>query len=218
MSWLALDTATDRVSVAIGSMADSVEEAHLDGARRHASAVIPMIERLLAGRGLAIGDLGGVIVADGPGSFTGLRVGASIAKAFADTRGLPVLTTPSLMGRARAAARGRDATVLVTSNALRGDVYAAVYRFTARAVQTLHAPRVVGLDGVAQLTPDDAVLAGEIATDARELIALTALTGGTTPVTDVQAWEPVYGRPAEAQAQWERTHGRSLSGAPGLAG
>ena len=217
MSWLALDTATDRVSVAIGRTSDSAE-AHLDGARRHASAVIPMIEGLLAGLDLAIGDLRGVIVADGPGSFTGLRVGASIAKAFADTRGWPVLTAPSLMGRARAAVRGRDGTVLVTSNALRGDVYAAVYRFAAGAVETLHAPRVVGLDAVMQLAPHDAVHAGAVAADARELIALAVLAGGATPVTDVQAWEPVYGRPAEAQAQWERTHGRSLSSAPGLAG
>ena len=66
--------------------------------------------------------------------------------------------------------------------------------------------------------PPDAIDASPMPADARELIALTALAGGSVPVNDVLGWEPVYGRPAEAQAQWERSHGRPLSSAPGLAG
>ena len=124
MSWLAIDTATERVSVAIGRTAATAHEEHLDGARRHAAAVLPIVARLLDLGGLTLGDLRGIVVADGPGSFTGLRVGASIAKALADTRGLPVLTTASLMGRAHAAAGGQERPVVVTSNALRGELCA----------------------------------------------------------------------------------------------
>lgn len=217
MSWLAIDTATERVSVAIGRTAATAHEEHLDGARRHAAAVLPIVARLLDLGGLTLGDLRGIVVADGPGSFTGLRVGASIAKALADTRGLPVLTTASLMGRAHAAAGGQERPVVVTSNALRGELYAAVYCFVGNAVETMLAPRVLPEGQLSEVVPADAIDAADIRADARRLIALTALAGGSVPVTDVRGWEPVYGRPAEAQAQWERTHGRTLSSAPGLA-
>jgi tRNA threonylcarbamoyladenosine biosynthesis protein TsaB len=217
VSWLAIDTATDRVSVAIGQTQDRAHEEHLDGARRHAAAVLPIVERLLRFGSLTLDDLRGIVVADGPGSFTGLRVGASIAKALADTRGLPVLTTPSLMGRAHAASGGRELPVVVTSNALRGELYAAVYRFVGHAVETILPPRVLPEGRLAEVVPAGSIHAADIQADARRLIALTALAGGSVPVTDVRGWEPVYGRPAEAQAQWERTHGRTLSSAPGLA-
>jgi tRNA threonylcarbamoyladenosine biosynthesis protein TsaB len=216
MTWLALDTATDRASVAIGRSFESAREEHLDGARRHATAVLPIIDRLLAAMALSLADIRGIIVADGPGSFTGLRVGASIAKALADTRGLPVLTTPSLMARALAAST-TDVPVVVTSNALRGDVYVAVYRFGTR-VDTLVAPTVLPEARLGEVAPAGSIDASGVPADARQLIALTALAGGSMPVDDVRGWEPVYGRPAEAQAQWERSHGRPLSSAPGLAG
>jgi tRNA threonylcarbamoyladenosine biosynthesis protein TsaB len=216
MTWLALDTATDRASVAIGRSFESAREEHLDGARRHATAVLPIIDRLLAAMALSLAEIRGIIVADGPGSFTGLRVGASIAKALADTRGLPVLTTPSLMARALAAST-TDVPVVVTSNALRGDLYVAVYRFGIR-VDTLVAPTVLPEARLGEVAPAGSIDASGMPADARQLIALTALAGGSMPVDDVRGWEPVYGRPAEAQAQWERSHGRPLSSAPGLAG
>lgn len=218
MTLLAIDTATDRASVALGRSAHDALEQNLDGARRHAAALLPMIARLLAEAGLGLDGVRGIVLADGPGSFTGLRVGATVAKALSLTRRLPVLAAPSLMARALAAAAGSDVPVLVTSEALRGDAYAAVYRFSAQGVETLVVPGVhprAALDGLA---PPGAITAHAEPARASALIALAALKGGAVPVTDIAGWEPVYGRPAEAQAQWERTHGRPLSGAAGLAG
>ena len=217
MTWLALETATDRASVAIGRSAASAHEEYLDGARRHAAAILPMIERLLGRLELSLGELRSVVIADGPGSFTGLRVGATVAKALAATRGLPVFAASSLMGRAHAAAAGREEPVLVTSDALRGDAYAAVYRFGNGQVETIAAPAVISREQLSALAPAGAIVADAVPASARELIALTALPGGAVPIMDLDAWEPVYGRPAEAQAQWERTHGRPLSSAHGLA-
>ena len=214
---LAIDTATDRASVALGrTMQDALEE-NLDGARRHAAALLPMIARLLARADLGLDAVRGIVLADGPGSFTGLRVGATVAKALSLTRGLPVLAAPSLMARALVASAGSGVPVLVTSDALRGDAYAAVYRFTGQAVEALAAPGVRARSEVAMLAPGAIEAHGQPA-QASALIALAVLRGGAAPVADVAGWEPVYGRPAEAQAQWERTHGRPLSGAAGLAG
>jgi len=218
MTLLAIDTATDRASVALGRTGADALEASLDGARRHAAALLPMIARLLAQAEIGLDDVRGIVLADGPGSFTGLRVGATVAKALSLTRNLPVLTAPSLMARALAAGAASPAPVLVTSDALRGEAYAAVYRFTADAVETLVAPTVCVRTALPSLAPAGAVQAHGEPARAAALITLAALRGGALPVADVAAWEPAYGRPAEAQAQWERTHGRPLSGAAGLAG
>ena len=79
---LAIETATDRASVALGLPgADPLEE-NVAGARRHAAALLPMIQSLLRRAGASLDDVTGMVLSDGPGSFTGLRVGASVAKAL----------------------------------------------------------------------------------------------------------------------------------------
>lgn len=230
MIWLALDTATDRASVAVGTAA-RMHTATLHGARRHAAALPGLIEQALSAAGLELEDPGGVIVADGPGSFTGLRVGASVAKALVRARSLPLWTAPSLMARACGAAPHDGRLVVVLADALRGDVYAAAYRFTPDAVDTVFRPAVLRPDQVrvrcgapdllvsaaapaaAALVQDGTVpvVEGEAAApDAAALIVLRDLAGGAEAVPDVAGWEPEYGRPAEAQARWEETHGRPL--------
>jgi tRNA threonylcarbamoyladenosine biosynthesis protein TsaB len=228
--WLAIDTATDRASVALGtSAADAIEE-EVSGARRHAAALVPMVSRLLERAGAGLDALTGLAVADGPGSFTGLRVGAAMAKALASARGLPVWTAPSLMVRAAGVA-GPDATVLAVADALRGDVYAGVYRFHPGWVETVVAAAVHRPEDLLARSPIPDVLVGEGpdpivrgleawagrvmirppegAPHARSLIALTALAGGAGKVA-AERWQPEYGRPAEAQARWETAHGRPL--------
>jgi tRNA threonylcarbamoyladenosine biosynthesis protein TsaB len=228
--WLAVDTATDRASVALGpAAADAVEE-EVAGARRHAAALVPMVDRLLHRRGITLDALTGLAVSDGPGSFTGLRVGAAMVKALAAARGLPVRTAPSLMVRAAGVARP-GATVLAVADALRGDVYAGLYRFHPGWVETVVAVGVQRPELLAERAPIPDLLVGEVpppiasgfeawagrtmirppegAPHARMLIALCALAGGAGRVA-ADSWEPEYGRPAEAQARWETAHGRPL--------
>ena len=218
MNWLALDTATARASVAAGSSAADAAEESLDGARQHARALLPMVTRVLARRGLSLAELDGVIVADGPGSFTGLRVAAAFAKALLDTRPLVLRTAPSLLVRAVAAAAPGE-TVMTTADALRGEHYAAIYRFPAGRVETLAAPRVVHAAALAELAASfGARVAADAPPGAAWLLELLGREGGTSEVGNVQSWEPVYGRPAEAQAKWEREHGRVLPDPAGAAG
>ncbi len=229
--WLAIDTATDRASVALGTDEGNAAEAEISGSRRHASTLVPMIQQLLGRVGVGLDAVRGVVLSDGPGSFTGLRVGASVAKALVQTRGLELWTAPSLMVRAAGVAE-EGALVLAVADALRGDVYAAVYRFTSSAVETVLAPTVRRPEVLAAETPRPDLVVGDApaasveslerwagraiirppagAPHARWLIALTARTGGARPIEAVTNWEPVYGRPAEAQVRWEITHGRPL--------
>src|SRR4051812_25931985 len=120
--WLAMGTATDPASVAIGALGAEPLGEDISGARRHAASLLPAIQSLLRRAGVSLDHLEGIVLSDGPGSFTGLRVGASVAKALVHARGLPLWIAPSLLVRAAGLAETKG-VVLAVANALRGDVY-----------------------------------------------------------------------------------------------
>jgi tRNA threonylcarbamoyladenosine biosynthesis protein TsaB len=239
--WLALDTATERASVAIGKpgAGSSAVEDNLVGARRHAAGLLPMVQDLLRRTASTLDDLVGILLSDGPGSFTGLRVGASVAKALVHARQLPLWTAPSLLVRAAGVAQP-DALVLSVANALRGEVYAAAYRFESDGIRTELIPSVRRPESImaTDIRPDIVVgdAPAEVLTQlehwvgtpvirppegsprAARLLDLIGRPGGARPVDAVREWEPVYGRPAEAQARWESAHGRPLPDSVGSPG
>ena len=190
-------------------------ERHVDGPRQHARALFTLLDDVLGAMDAAKDDVQSLILADGPGGFTGLRVGAAVAKALHDASAIPVYTAPSLLGCALSARTA--GTVLVTSEALRGDVFAAVYRFGEGSVECLKPPAVMAREEALELAPAAAAL-HDVPVDAGRLLELRGLQGGLVRVENVASWTPVYGRPAEAQARWEREHGRPLTHSPGLAG
>jgi tRNA threonylcarbamoyladenosine biosynthesis protein TsaB len=239
--WLALDTATDRASVALGepgSGARALEE-NLTGARRHAAELLPVIERLLARGGTSLDQLRGIVVSDGPGSFTGLRVGASVAKALVHARRLPLWMAPSLLVRAAGVAQANE-SVLAVANALRGELYAAIYHFGGDRITAELEPSVSHPEelvsgrhkpGIAVGEAPPAALAileawlqkpvigpPEGSPHASRMLDLIDTPGGARIIERVQEWEPVYGRPAEAQARWEKVHGRPLPDSIGSTG
>jgi tRNA threonylcarbamoyladenosine biosynthesis protein TsaB len=237
--WLALDTATDRASVALGAIGAVSLEENISGARRHAASLLPAVQALLGRAGSSLDELEGIAVSDGPGSFTGLRIGASVAKALVHARGVPLWTAPSLMVRAAGVARG-DGVVLSIANALRGEVYAGAYRFLPNRVVTELAPSVRRPAELIRSGLEPALVVGEAPAEilaaleswrgqpvigppegsprAAELLNLIRLPGAASQVEAAADWEPVYGRPAEAQARWEMAHGRPLPDSVGSRG
>jgi tRNA threonylcarbamoyladenosine biosynthesis protein TsaB len=238
MITLAFDTASDRCTVA-ASDGSTVAHRHIDGARRHASAILSLLDEALTEVGATPRDVTLLLTGDGPGSFTGLRVASTVAKALAWGRRIEWRTAPSLLIRAAAHSSAGGTTVLAFSDALRGEVYAGCWRIGSDGVVAVGpAPRAVAPEQLTTLfgrvelvvgaAPAPVVAAIEAATgcvvvggiealpDARTLLALAEIDGGTILVPDPASWEPVYGRPAEAQAVWERTHGRPLPSPPGL--
>lgn len=197
--YLAVDAATARASIAVGEPGGRILE-RVVGERRDLSRGIERVTaELLEAAGARAGDLAGVLVADGPGSFTGLRIGTAFGKGVCRALGIPLLVAPSMLGAARSALEGAG-TVLVRYDALRGELYQAVYAFapdgTASVVQ---APMLVGAgEGSA---PPGATLATERNASAAALIRLVGVAGGPEPAREASGWEPAYGRPAEAEVR-----------------
>jgi tRNA threonylcarbamoyladenosine biosynthesis protein TsaB len=232
--WLAIDTATAVASVAVGTppLADSITV--LGGPRAQAAQIIDLVDRALAPLEARPGDLAGILIADGPGSFTGLRIGWAAAKGLAQERGLPLVAAPSLL----AAAAGATAVlgpvpVAACFDALRGQVFAAVYVVHPTRVETLVPPvactpeelvarsplrpRVAVGDGATRYaaemerwTGTPALPTASLQPSAVSLLALHGVADAERLLADPLAAEPDYGRPAEAQARWEARHGRPL--------
>ncbi|HEY4321828.1 MAG TPA: tRNA (adenosine(37)-N6)-threonylcarbamoyltransferase complex dimerization subunit type 1 TsaB [Gemmatimonadales bacterium] len=239
MITVAIDSATDRCTVAA---TDGERTAHcmVDGARQHARAVLGLLASVLDELDVEPTDVARLVTADGPGSFTGLRVTAAVAKALSWRRNVAWSVAPSLLARAwPQMVLAPGGTVVALSDALRGELYAGAWRIMAGTIERVGpTPRamvpsglsqfgsvamVIGsvpatlADGVALATGCVAVTGEAALPDARSLLALADVPGGVVLVADSATWEPDYGRPAEAQAVWERTFGVALPIAPGIA-
>jgi tRNA threonylcarbamoyladenosine biosynthesis protein TsaB len=195
---LALDTATDRPTLALGTPGDPGPNAVI--LHRHdLSGEIDRVARsLFASRGVAPSALAGILVADGPGSFTGLRIGIAFAKGLTRALAVPLLAAPSLLGAARAVSGG--GVVVADYGALRGDVYRAIYRFDAAGVTVLASPTLVPVASAPAVEGAFFTATGADAS-AAALLGLLGLPGGPAALRDPALWEPFYGRPAEAEAR-----------------
>jgi tRNA threonylcarbamoyladenosine biosynthesis protein TsaB len=126
---LAIDTATRTASVALYDETGIIGEATWRARENHTTSLMPQLARLMALSGTRIERVQVVAVAIGPGSFTGLRIGLSVAKGLALARGLPVIGIPTLDGLAQAFAQ-QSLPIWAVLEAGRGKY--ATARFTVR--------------------------------------------------------------------------------------
>lgn len=179
--------------------------------------LFPAVLDAVSAAGAALRDVTRVVCGAGPGSFTSLRIAASIAKGIAAGSGARIAAVSShalvIAGAAQVVGAGR---YLVVTDALRGECFATLVVVAAGgAIGEIAATTRVSADGVAeQAATFGATLAGpgralDLSPHARGVARLVATPGAITGV-DLDRWEPDYGRLAEAQVKWEATHGRPL--------
>ena len=94
---LAIDTARERLQLALILNDGAVDSEIRDIAKGHAEIIFSAIDALMARHGLAYGDIERIGVSTGPGSFTGLRIGLSAARGLGVALDIPVLGIPSLL-------------------------------------------------------------------------------------------------------------------------
>ncbi|MEK7765195.1 MAG: tRNA (adenosine(37)-N6)-threonylcarbamoyltransferase complex dimerization subunit type 1 TsaB, partial [bacterium] len=125
---------------------------------RHAEALFGLLDRVLARARCRRADLEAVAVSLGPGSFTGLRIGLTAAKVLARFGRLRLCGIPTLEAMATAVAAPSSPRLVPVLNAMRGEVYAAVYRPTSRGVVQVAPVRVCGPDALERLLGRDGMV------------------------------------------------------------
>lgn len=146
MNILALDTSTEACSVAIWS--DGAVTDRFEYRTQHSERILAMVDELLAESGFALARFDAIAFGRGPGSFTGLRIGAGVAQGLAFGVGIPVTPISSLA----ALAQGVDASrVLAAFDARMNQVYSGAYVRNVRGIvelvgsESVAAPRDVPL-------------------------------------------------------------------------
>jgi tRNA threonylcarbamoyladenosine biosynthesis protein TsaB len=207
---LALDASAGPASVAL--FVDGV----LCGARRlerqgAAEMLAPTVAELMESAQLLPRVLTDVLVGAGPGSFTGLRVAAALGKGLARGSGARLHAVSSLPLIAAARDDAHAGTYFSVLDALRGEWFVQSATRGTDGAWRVDGPfeRIA-----AQLIRDRAFACGATIVgppiDAQQQPdARAALRIGSHEVSR-DAWEPDYGRLAEAQVQWEATHARAL--------
>ena len=223
MRLLAFDTSGARGAVAVGVDGEVRAERVLEVRAEHAAHLLPAIDAALREVGMGPGDLDGLVVGEGPGSFTGIRVAAATAKGLARALGIPLRPVSSLQAAALAASEDEVAAGPAVRYALfdaRGDrVYAACYATDGRSVEVLVEPRATRIAEIlAEPVPLGSVFVGDGAARHRSLIrgtghhvaedaGLEPLARGllrserfaAAPAVDAISWEPRYVRASSAE-------------------
>lgn len=215
--FLVLDAATYRgtAAVVVGDRVLAEGETAMRG--EHEERLMPAVAAVLREACVEPAALAGIVCGAGPGSFTSLRIAASLAKGLSTATARPLLAVSSLLlivaGMDQPPTAGRYLALL---DAMRGDRFAARIAMAAGGVPVMESD--VGLvDGETALRiarAEDRTMIGP----GQEVDALPRARGvarlwhslGAVREVDPLSWEPSYGRLAEAQVQWERDHGRRL--------
>ena len=192
--------------------------AHGDAAMRgrESEALLPAVAESLSRAGVSPRDLTRVVCGSGPGSFTSLRIAASIAKGVAAGASCPLFALSSLAFLAVGDGEPRAGNYLAVLDALRGEAYVGGYSVAASGkVAMILGERLVRQAEVDQIAASiDATTVGQGQTIQRAPHAgaaslLESMILETGPV-NIGGWEPRYGRKAEAQMRWEAAHQKPL--------
>jgi tRNA threonylcarbamoyladenosine biosynthesis protein TsaB len=212
-AWLILETSSRTAKLGLARSGAIVRAAILDDSRRHARDLAATAAGFLKAESLSPRDLTGIVVGRGPGSYTGLRVGLTSAKALAYAVGCKIIAVDTFAAIAEQAPP-EAAELWVIADALQGHVY--VQRFEGkRAVDQL---RIVTVEewlpwaapGTWVSGPGVKVFADRIPTDCRQVKepdreprveSVLAAAARIPPLTrqELFALEPLYLRGSSAE-------------------
>jgi tRNA threonylcarbamoyladenosine biosynthesis protein TsaB len=224
--YLAMDTSGPEGHVAVGEGGEVLSRARLDQQGQHAARLLPAVSATLEEANVDLDDLAGIVVGEGPGSFTGVRVAAATAKGLALALQLPLWAVSSLAAAALADEGGRASPALryVLFDARADRVYAACYGVGGIGIETLIPPHAGTVRGIlASGIPGGAVFVGSGAVRHRAAIESTGFEVLGAPFGEPTAeallrfmdlhpdapsvpspdqWEPDYLKASNAEREW----------------
>jgi len=192
---LAFDTATEHVALAVADVtADAVHieaQRNFSAPRAALSALLPSVRDLLSDARIDLGSLDAIAVGRGPGSFTGVRIGVASAKGLAHGLGVPLVGFGTLDAVAWRQ-EGYEGLVAVVGDAMRGEVYPALFRLSAGGCERLEADRVLSPTAAAKAwaarVTEPVLLAGDGL--AKHADVFTGTLGERASVAPEARWTP----------------------------
>lgn len=145
---LGIECSAAAASVAVAQDGRLLGEAYVNTQQTHSQTLLPMAEALLKNLGLSCGELDCIAVANGPGSFTGVRIGVACAKGLALPHNTPCCGVSTLEAIAFGGAVLTGGVVCAVMDARCGQVYNALFE--------------VSENGLARLTEDRAISIAEL--------------------------------------------------------
>lgn len=162
---LAFDTATEACAIGLGARdggkVSTLASSDFDAPRAAMSGLLPAVRDLLAEARLQIEDVTEVVIGRGPGSFTGVRIGVATAKGVARGLGVALFGVGTLDAIAWRLPGQYEGLVGVLGDAMRGEVYPALFEVGCDAAGTLFVKRL-SAEGVAKPAVAAAAWAAEI--------------------------------------------------------
>ena len=125
MNILAIDTSTMISTVTISDGVEILGDFNVNQQKTHSESLVPMIENLLKLLGMEVADIDKFVIAKGPGSFTGLRIGMTIAKTLAQASKKELIPVSTLLALANNSSSDRLKVPMIDARGNR--IYGAVY-------------------------------------------------------------------------------------------
>lgn len=230
MIWLGIDTANKPLSIAIVKDDELLLEVNHSLPVNHSLGAMPAIEEAFSKVGMTPAMIDAIAVSEGPGSYTGVRIGVTIAKTLAWTLGKPIIGVSSLQALA-ANAIFFDGLICPLFDARRSNIYAGVYRYHDGMLTSVIEDAHFSLDELLTLLSDEQqpilFVGKDTALHEEELLKRLGKDAIIAPLqyhlprassliysaqqldqkTDVHTVVPTYRRIAEAEANWLKAQG-----------
>lgn len=231
MTILALDTSNKTLSVAVELTDGTIIEQTIENTLQHSVLLMPTIEAVFKEAGITAKDLTKVIVAEGPGSYTGLRIGVTVAKTLAKSLGIPLVGVSSLdVFLPPLAFKVEVGEVVVPFfDARRGNIFAVGYRKTDEGFEKIIPERHSSWDDFLKVLPkfaEGVTFVGQLqsitkeaivekgASEAKWLEGKNAIPHATSLIelgrnkeaVDADVFVPMYLKLAEAEENWQAEH------------
>lgn len=157
---LGIETSSTCGSVAVVQDRKVLGELFFNTGRKHSTKIVPSITNLLSTVGLDKADLEGLAVTSGPGSYTSLRIGISIAKGLAYSLDIPLIGISTLQC---VAFNSIISPHLICSliDARKGELYSALFRYNTGELERISEDQIVSIDYLCQAIDEKTVLIGD---------------------------------------------------------
>jgi len=204
---LAIDTSTEQCSVALKVGERTVTRAAITP-REHSQRILGFVQEVLAEQQISLTDIDALVVGHGPGSFTGVRIGVSVAQGLAFSHDIPVIAVSTLAALAQQAIRLHNAETVVSAiDARMQEIYVAPFTNHNGFAQVLGEPHMAPLKDVT-LQPWWPALTGAVVGAGT---GWQAYADALNPNAKVSVLNDVTSPLAEDMLEWALAHGEPVA-------